>query len=97
MARSKGTVDKLTAWFFAHQEELSPATVRKAAQEVGGIGDFDSQYASAIQAVRAEAAEGGPLGVASTPTFFINGRRLKGGLPPQYFESAIEIELKRAK
>ena len=97
MARSKGTFDKLTAWFFAHQEELSPVTVRTAAKEVGGIGDFDSQYAAAIQAVKAEAAEGGTLGVGRTPTFFINGRRLEGGLPPQYFEAAIEIELKRAK
>lgn len=97
MARAKGNVDKLTAWFFAHQEELSPATVRTAAKEVGGIADFDSQYAAAIQAVKAEAAQGGPLGVGSTPTFFINGRRIKGGLPPQYFEAAIELELKRAK
>lgn len=97
MARSKGTLDQLRAWFFAHQEELSPATVRRAAKDVAGIEDFDSRYAAAIQEVKAEAAEGGTLGAMSTPTFFINGRRLKGGLPPQYFEAAIEIELKRAK
>lgn len=97
MARPKGTLDKLTAWFFAHQEEMSPATVRRAAKEVGGITDFDSQYPAAIARVKAEAAEGATLGVGSTPTFFINGRRIKGGLPPQYFELAIETELKRAK
>jgi protein-disulfide isomerase len=34
------------------------------------------------------------LGVTSTPTFFINGRLLKGGLPTQYFEAALELELK---
>jgi protein-disulfide isomerase len=34
--------------------------------------------------------------VTSTPTFFINGRRIRGGIPPQYFEAAIELELKRA-
>jgi protein-disulfide isomerase len=97
MAGSKGTVDKLTAWFFAHQEELSPAAVRTAAREVGGIGDYDSQYVTAIQAVTADASEGRTFGVAKTPTFFINGRRLEGGVPPQYFEAVIEIELKRAK
>jgi uncharacterized membrane protein/protein-disulfide isomerase len=97
MAGSKGTFDKLTAWFFAHQEELSPATIRTAAKEVGGIGDFDAQYARAIQEVKAEAIAGGTLGVQSTPTFFINGRRIKGGLPPQYFETALALELKRAK
>jgi uncharacterized membrane protein/protein-disulfide isomerase len=97
MARSKGTVDTLAAWFFAHQEELSPATVRTAAKEIGGIGDFDARYPAAIQQVKAEAAEGGALGAGSTPTFFINGRRVRGGLPPQFFEAALEIELKRAR
>jgi len=97
MARTKGTFDKLTAWFFAHQDELSPATVRTAAKEVGGIADFDAEYPKAIQEVKTDAATGAVLGVQSTPTFFINGRRLKGGLPPQYFEAAVDLELKRAK
>ena len=98
MARSKGTFDKLTAWFFAHQEELSPATVRTAAKEIGGISDFDAQYAKAIEEVKADATTGGALGVRKTPTFFINGRRIKGGLPPQYLtEAVIDLELKRAK
>jgi len=97
MAGPKGTFDKLTAWFFAHQDELSPAAVRTAAKEVGGITDFDAEYPKAIQAVKTDASTGGVLGVQSTPTFFINGRRIKGGLPPQYFEAAIELELKRAK
>jgi uncharacterized membrane protein/protein-disulfide isomerase len=97
MARSKGTFDKLTAWFFGHQEALTPATVRAAAKDVGGIADFDAEYPKAIQEVKTEASAGGVLGVTSTPTFFINGRRIKGGLPPEYFEAALEIELKRAR
>ena len=96
MAKSRETFDTLTAWFFAHQEELSPATVRSAAKEVGSITDFDAEYPKAIEEVKADAAVGGKLGVESTPTFFINGVKLKGGLPPQYFEAAIELELKRA-
>jgi uncharacterized membrane protein/protein-disulfide isomerase len=97
MAVPRGTFDKLTAWFFQHQDELSPATVRTAAKEVGGIPDFDAEYPKAIQQVKTDASTGGVLGVGSTPTFFINGKRIKGGLPPQYFEAAIELELKRAK
>jgi protein-disulfide isomerase len=98
MARSKGTFDKLTAWFFAHQEELSPATVRTAAREVGGINDFDAEYPAAIQEVKANGSAGGRLGTRKTPTFFINGRRVEGGLlPPQYFGAVLELELKRAK
>ena len=52
----------------------------------------------AIEAVKADTAVGTALGVRKTPTFFINGRRLEGGLPnPQYFADVIELELKRAK
>ena len=97
MAGPKGTFDKLTDWFFAHQDELSPATVRTAAKDVGGIADFDARYAKAIQEVKTEARSGRSSACTSTPTFFINGRRLQGGLPPQYLEAAIELELKRAK
>ncbi len=97
MAGPKGTFDKLTDWFFVHQDELSPATVRQAAKDVGGISDFDAGYDKALQEVKTEASVGAVLGVTSTPTFFVNGRRLKGGLPPQYLEAAIELELKRAK
>ena len=87
----------LDEYFFAHQEELSPATVRRAATEVGEIGGFDAQYAKAMEEVKADAKAGGALGVRKTPTFFVNGRRLEGGLPPNYFENVLEIELKRAR
>jgi len=98
MARAKGTFDKLQDWLFLHQDELSPATARRAAADVGKIDDFDAQYPKAIQDVKTDAGHGAALAVTSTPTFFINGRRIPGGgLPPEYFEAAIELELKRAK
>jgi uncharacterized membrane protein/protein-disulfide isomerase len=97
MAQSKGTFDKLTDWFFVHQAELSPTTVRQAAKDIGGVTDFDAGYERAISSVKTDASVGAMLGVTSTPTFFINGRRLRGGLPPQYLDAAIELELKRAK
>jgi uncharacterized membrane protein/protein-disulfide isomerase len=97
MAKSKGTFEKLTGWFFEHQEELSPVTVRRAAKEVGGIDDYDSRYPKAIAEVKAEAAEGAKLSIGWTPTFFINGKRLpRAGVPPQYFQGAIDLELKDA-
>jgi len=46
-------------------------------------------------AVRADAEEGGKLGVASTPTFFINGRRVEGAKDIQEFVQIIEEELAR--
>ena len=98
MAKSKGTFDTLAAWLFEHQEELSPTTVRRAAQEVGKIDDYDAEYAKAIEAVKADAAVGVQVHVDWTPTFFINGKRVpRAGLPPQYFQAAIDLELKNAK
>ncbi len=97
-AKPKGTADKLKDWFFAHQEELSPATVRRAAADVGKITDFDAAYPKAIQEIKTDASLGAALGVNSTPTFFINGKRIPGGgVAPQYFGPLIDAELKKTK
>jgi uncharacterized membrane protein/protein-disulfide isomerase len=97
MAQKKGTAEKLEAWLFANQgpPHLTPNQVRHAAADVGGITDFDAQYPGVLNEVKADAALGSRLGVKSTPTFFINGRRIAGGIPPAGFEAAIELELKR--
>ena len=58
-----------------HQNDLTPAIVRGAADDVGGIKDFDAHYPQAIQQVQADAAIGVKVGVESTPTFLINGRK----------------------
>ena len=97
MARSKGTADKLEEWLFTNQASLTRDVVRRAARDVGGITDFDARYDSAMQEVRMDAGLGGLLQIKSTPTFFINGRRIVGGVAPQAIEGIIELELKRAK
>ena len=96
MARSKGTADKLEEWLFTNQASLTRDVVRKAARDVGGITDFDARYDSAMQEVKMDAGLGGLLKIKSTPTFFINGRRIVGGVAPQAIEGIIELELKRA-
>lgn len=94
MARRTGAADALVDWFFTHQDEMSPATVRRAAAEIGKVADFDAQYARAIQEVKTDIALGSALGVNSTPGFFINARRLPGGgLAPQYFAALLDLEL----
>lgn len=98
MAKQKGTGDTLKDWFFLHQNELSPDTVRKAAADIAKVPDFQAGYDKAIQEVKTDAAVGTSLDVHSTPTFFINGRPLPaGGIAPQYFDSLIQLELSRAK
>jgi uncharacterized membrane protein/protein-disulfide isomerase len=95
MAQSRGTAPQLEEWLFANQPNLTPASVRQAAAEIGRIPDFDAQYGRIVAQVQTDAGLGALLGAKSTPTFFINGRRIAGGLPPAYFEYAIELELKR--
>jgi uncharacterized membrane protein len=97
LSKPKGTSDKLKDWFFTHQPELSPTTVRRAAEDVGKVTDFDAAYSKTVQQVKTDASIGAALGVNSTPTFFINGKRIPGGgVAPQYFGPLVEAELKKA-
>jgi protein-disulfide isomerase len=99
MAKGKGTSDKLEDWIFSHigPPQLTPEQVKDAARTVGGITDFDAQYARAKEEIKTDAGLGQLLGVRSTPTFFINGRKLEQVLPAQYFEVLIQLELQKAK
>jgi uncharacterized membrane protein/protein-disulfide isomerase len=97
MAQQRGTADKLTDWFFMHQEELSPATVRRAAREVGHVDDFDARYTQVLEEVRKDATIGGKAGVESTPTFFVNARKVAPAVSPSALDALIELELQRAK
>jgi uncharacterized membrane protein/protein-disulfide isomerase len=96
MARMKGKADALEAWLFDNQPAMTPELVRRGAREVGGVTDFDQQYPRVLQQVRADVALGRQLGVSSTPTFFVNGVKIVGGLRPQFFDAAIAYELQRA-
>jgi protein-disulfide isomerase len=96
MARSVDKVDALEQWLFAHQADLSPATVKEGLQQVTGIADFDARYAGVLPAVKSDTALGASLGVQSTPTFFINGVRVAGGINPRVLDYVIEYELSKA-
>jgi protein-disulfide isomerase len=96
LARDHKRGDEMEDWLYTNQPSLSPETVRQAAQTIGHITDFDDRYATTLQAVKADAALGQLLSVRVTPTFFINGVKMEGGLQPQYFDAAIAYELKKA-
>jgi uncharacterized membrane protein/protein-disulfide isomerase len=96
MAAPKGNSAKLESWFFANQPNLTPELVKQGAAQVGGIKDFDAQYATALNTVREDVKLGEKLEVKSTPTFFINGRQI-GGVTGQAFQAAIELELRRSR
>jgi len=98
MGKANGSDEKMKDWFFVNQEQITAATARKVASDMAGVKDFEAEYAKVIGQVRTDASIGTTLGVNSTPAFFVNGKRIPGGgMPPQYFEALLELELKRAK
>lgn len=95
MAKDRGKYDEMTAWLYGNQG-ARPEAVRAAAQRIVGVSDFDREYALKLPGIRSDVADGGVLNIDGTPTYFINGVRLPPGMRPQYFEMAIDIELKKA-
>jgi uncharacterized membrane protein len=89
-------VEAMEEWLYSHQPAMTSPSVRQAARDVGQINDFETKYPSTLGMVKGDVALGRQLGVKSTPTFFINGVKIEGALPPQYFEQAIAYELQRA-
>jgi uncharacterized membrane protein len=98
MAKQTGKADQMDAWLFDNQDRLTPSIVRQAGKDVGGIADFNGAYAEALKQVRADAVLGGQLGVGSTPTVYLNGRKLGAGVvDPSGLDTLIQLELNRAK
>jgi len=106
MARAKGRGDAMEDWLFTRNQSLTPAAVRQAARDIGGVPDFDAQYQAVLNQIRSDIALASVLGINRTPTFFIGHRepgkdgvqfvRMEGGLPPEYFEMALKFELTKA-
>jgi uncharacterized membrane protein/protein-disulfide isomerase len=96
LARQHAKGDALEEYFYTHQAMLTPMSVREYAQSIGGVADFDTQYQRTIDSVKTDVGLGKLLGVRVTPTFFINGVKVDGGLAPQTMDMAIAYELKKA-
>jgi protein-disulfide isomerase len=95
LARERGTSEALERWLFANQADLTPETVEDGAREIGGVTDFRERYGDTLEAVKADIDYGRTLGVRATPTFFINGVMIQGGLPVHLFKQAIDTELQK--
>jgi hypothetical protein len=93
-------------WLFTRNQALTPPIVRQAARDIGGVPDFDEQFPTVVNQVKSDIALASILGIVKTPTFFIGHRdpatgtvtyvRQEGALPPQYFDLALQYELKKA-
>ncbi len=95
MARAKNRANEMEQWLFDNQARLTRDVVEEGVREIAQVTDFDEQYPKTLEQVRADAQKGQKLQIQGTPTFFINGIRIGGGLRPSYFDAAIAYELKR--
>jgi uncharacterized membrane protein/protein-disulfide isomerase len=100
LANEQGKGDAMIDWLFAHQETLTPQSVADEAKTLLGTADFSKEYARLVPDIKRDAADGGALNVAYTPTFYINGVKAQGPeggwLSPQNLEFAIQYEIKKA-
>ena len=88
---------KVYDFLFQNQSAVTPDNVAEKLQavvrEAGVDGDAFAacvQHGDGRPAVQADMAEARALKVRSTPTFFINGRRLEGALPYDHFQRVID-------
>jgi uncharacterized membrane protein/protein-disulfide isomerase len=97
VARERGKYDEMASWLFSNQG-VSPEAVKSQASKMLGLQDFDRDAAVYMGAIKQDMADGAALNIHGTPTYFINGVRLpaESMLAPEYFELAINLEIKRA-
>ncbi len=85
---------------FSKQGEITKDNLRDKVTEIAqGAGMDVAKFQECfdgkktLDAVKADQNEGTALGVNSTPTFFVNGRRLSGAQTPENFKQLIDQEL----
>lgn len=97
-AAAQGKAKEYYGILFENQSALdTPSLVGYAARLGLDQGEFERCLASPAAAakVAADVAAGVAAGVQSTPTFFINGRKVAGSLRPEHFQYALAIERAR--
>ena len=97
LARTHNKGEELEDYLYTNQKDITPESLRKVAQDVGQVTDFDAKYQSTLELVKGDIAMGQQLKVNQTPTFFINGIKIDGAWAPQFFDQAIAYELAHAK
>lgn len=95
---------KMTDFFFKNQPTLTKETVtQKSLEQAGNINLSVSKFQKCLSEVepfnrvRADKQEGTDLGVASTPTLFINGRQHRGFSKFEDLQPLIDEKLDEAK
>ena len=98
-AAAQGRFWEMHDAMFAEPRALDRAGLEKLAARLHlDVGRFTRDLDAARQAnlVLADIAVGEKLGVTGTPTFFVNGRPIKGAMPLETFTRMVDQEIRRA-
>jgi len=88
---------KMYDFLFQNQTSITLDNLKEKAQTVPGLDAaafaecFDKK--AGLDAVKADEQEATAVGVRSTPTFFVNGRKLEGAVPFENFKTIIDQSL----
>jgi len=92
-AESQGKFEEYYQYAFDHQQELKKGSALEAAKAIGlDATRFESCLSDAGTQARLsrDIEEAIALNVESTPTFFVNGRRVVGAQPPEIWNAVLE-------
>ncbi len=95
-AGDQGKFWELHDWMFANQSKLDVASIKEAAKGLGiDAAKFDACVDGGTHAakVKADLEAGSDLGVNGTPSFFVNGKPMSGGLDFEKLKAAVDAEL----
>jgi len=99
-AQQQGKFWEMHDKLFANQASLSTEKIRGIAEEIGlDMKRFDAAMndTKLTVAVNNQFGDGRVLDVSTTPTFFVNGRLVKGAKPIEEVRSIVEEEIAVAK
>jgi protein-disulfide isomerase len=92
---------KVYDFLFQNQQDITAENLKDKVQGLAGVDGtaFGACYDSraAIDTVRQDQDEAAALGVRSTPTFFINGRKVEGAVPYETFKAMLDQALAGGK
>lgn len=92
-ASSQGKFWQMHDKLFANSDRLAPPDLRAYADQIGlDLRAYDICLADPATAAEVEAdlRAGTAAGVRGTPTFFLNGRKIEGAIPPDIFKELIK-------
>jgi protein-disulfide isomerase/uncharacterized membrane protein len=100
-AQEQGKFSEVYEALFEQQTELKSGKIAELVQSVPGL-DLERlktcmTQPSTVERIKRDVQLGIDLPIQSTPTFFINGRRVEGGLPTNLWMNVIDQILKNSK